>query len=255
MEKNNYFNFLAFRKCLYDIELSERARVVYMHLLQKSSAKGSDEIELTKALIASDLGILTKKKDGLAIKNVQRALEELEAMNYIQRWQKYKGESSPLTIKMNLDEAFLRQKREENNSKSDKNEQYDGKKPSENVHHYNHYLSVSNHSLSTSNHSLSTSNHSLSQLEDKKIPTSQRDLKEYFKNRMELLCKDKNVDELNEIQMRLKTELDEFNDIAGYQDVFKYFIIPAIERKKEKAMEKLMMEMTSATGEANIVPA
>jgi hypothetical protein len=162
MERKNYFNFLAFRKGLYDIELSERARVIYMHLLQKSSAKGSDEIELTKALIASDLGILTKKRDAIAPKNVQRSLDELEARNYIQRWQKYKGENAPLTIKLNLDEAFLRQKQEKKDSNSDKNEQSESEKPSENVHHYNHYLSSSKQSLSFTNLDLSSSNINLS---------------------------------------------------------------------------------------------
>ena len=79
MEKKHYFNFPAFRKALYDAELSERAKVIYMHLLQKSSAKGSNEVELTKPQIANDLGILTKNRDALAPKNVQRALGELEA--------------------------------------------------------------------------------------------------------------------------------------------------------------------------------
>ena len=155
MDRKNYFNFLAFRKGLYDIELSERARLIYIHLLQKSSAKGSNEIELTKAQIASDLGILTKRRDGLALKNVQRSLEELEEHGYLRRWQKYKGENVPLTIKLNFDEGFLRQKRNENATSSDKNEPSESEKPSENVHPYNPSLSSSNPNLSSSNPNLS----------------------------------------------------------------------------------------------------
>lgn len=155
MDKKNYFNFLAFRKGLYDIELSERARLIYIHLLQKSSAKGSNEIELTKAQIASDLGILTKKRDGLALKNVQRSLEELEEHGYLRRWQKYKGENAPLTIKLNFNDGFLRQKREESVTSSDINEQPGSENPSENVHPYNPILSSLNPSLSSSNPVLS----------------------------------------------------------------------------------------------------
>ena len=155
MDRKNYFNFLAFRKGLYDIDLSERARLIYIHLLQKSSAKGSDEVELTKSQIASDLGILTIKKDKLALKNVQRALEELEEHGYLRRWQKFKGEDVPLTIKLNLYEGFLRQKREENGTGSDNNERPGSEKPSENVHPYNPSLSTSNPSLSDTNPNLS----------------------------------------------------------------------------------------------------
>lgn len=168
MDKKNYFNFLAFRKGLYDIELSERARLIYIHLLQKSSAKGSNEIELTKAQIASDLGILTKKRDGLALKNVQRSLEVLEEHGYLRRWQKYKGENAPLTIKLNFDDGFLRQKREESVTSSDINEQPGSENPSENVHPYNPILSSLNPSLSSSNPVLSSSNPVLSDLEEEK---------------------------------------------------------------------------------------
>ena len=168
MDRKNYFNFLAFRKGLYDIELSERARLIYIHLLQKSSAKGCNEIELTKAQIASDLGILTKKRDGLALKNVQRSLEELEEHGYLRRWQKYKGENVPLTIKLNFDEGFLRQKREESVTNSDINEQPGSENPSENVHPYNPFLSSLNPSLSSSNPVLSGSNPGLSDHEEEK---------------------------------------------------------------------------------------
>ena len=95
MEKKNYFNFMAFRKGLYDGNLSERARLVYIHLLQKSSSKGCAEnalyndIELTKELIAIDLCILTKTREP-STKLMQRALEELEENGYIKIFQKYK---------------------------------------------------------------------------------------------------------------------------------------------------------------------
>lgn len=155
MERQHYFNFQAFRKALYDKELTERARLVYMHLLQKSSAKGCDEVELTKPQIAADLGILTKDKNGLAVKNVQRSLNELEEHGYLSKWQTYKGEGVPLTIKLNLEEVFLRPKRNENSTCSNKKEPSESEKPSENVHPYNPSLSSSNPSLSSSNPNLS----------------------------------------------------------------------------------------------------
>lgn len=160
MEKKHYFNFPAFRKALYDAELSERAKVIYMHLLQKSSAKGSNEVELTKPQIANDLGILTKNRDALAPKNVQRALGELEAHGYLTKWQRYKGEGVPLTIKLNMNEEFLKQKRIEDAPNADKNEGTESQEPSENVHPYNHSLSSSNPFISSTNPSLSSSNHS-----------------------------------------------------------------------------------------------
>ena len=155
MERQHYFNFQAFRKALYDKELTERARVVYLHLLQKSSAKGSNEVELTKPQIAADLGILTKDRNGLAVKNVQRSLNELEEQGYLSKWQTYKGEGVPLTIKLNLEEGFLRQKRNENATSSDKKEPSDSEKPSENVHPYNPSLSSFNPSLLNTNPNLS----------------------------------------------------------------------------------------------------
>ena len=83
--------------------------------------------------------------------------------------------------------------------------------------------------------------------DNKKRPRNQKELQEYFKNRMEIECKDKSIEELNEIQEVLKTELDEFNDITGYQNVFKYFIIPAIRRKKERLSSQYLVDiMTTA---------
>ena len=51
-------------------------------------------------------------------------------------------------------------------------------------------------------------------------------------------CKDKNLDELNEIQESLKDELDSFNEINGYKNIYRYFIIPSIEKKKVKLLTK-----------------
>jgi hypothetical protein len=69
-------------------------------------------------------------------------------------------------------------------------------------------------------------------------PNNYRDLMEYFKKRMIEECKDKNLDELNEIQESLKDELDSFNEIKGYKDIYRYLIIPSIEKKKDKLLTK-----------------
>ena len=74
--------------------------------------------------------------------------------------------------------------------------------------------------------------------EQPEIPTSYSDLIEYFKDRMEIECKDKNLDELNVIQESLKDELDEFNEIRGYKNVYNFLIKPSMEKKKEKLMDK-----------------
>ena len=153
---------------MYDIELSERARLKFNSPLHKTSAPKRKTRQITNEQIASDLGILTKRRDGLALKNVQRSLEELEEHGYLRRWQKYKGENVPLTIKLNFDEGFLRQKREESVTNSDINEQPGSENPSENVHPYNPFLSSLNPSLSSSNPVLSGSNPSLSDHEEEK---------------------------------------------------------------------------------------
>lgn len=78
-------------------------------------------------------------------------------------------------------------------------------------------------------------------------PKNQKELQDYFKNRMEIECKDKSIEELNEIQEVFKTELDEFSDVNGYQDVFRYFIVPALERKKERLSSQYLVDiMTKA---------
>lgn len=69
-------------------------------------------------------------------------------------------------------------------------------------------------------------------------PSSYSDLQKYFIQRMEKECKDKNLDELNEIQESLKDELDSFNEIYGYKNIYRYLIIPSMEKKREKLLEK-----------------
>ena len=156
MEKKNYFNFMAFRKGLYDGNLSERARLVYIHLLQKSSSKGCsdnalyNDIELTKELIAIDLGILTKTGEP-STKLIQRALEELEENGYIKRFQKYKTKGCPLTIRLNLRYDFLNKKENEIEESEDKNDSTFDENESGFVHHYNPSLSLSNQYLSNNN--------------------------------------------------------------------------------------------------------
>ena len=73
-------------------------------------------------------------------------------------------------------------------------------------------------------------------------PSSYKELMDYFKNRIEEECKDKTLDELNEIQESLKDELDEFNEINGYQDVYRFFIVPSMERKRERLLDKILKE-------------
>lgn len=160
MEKKNYFNFLAFRKAMYDGKLSERARLIYIHLLQKSSNKGCidnalyNDVELTKELIAIDLGILTKTGEP-STKLIQRALEELEEHGYIKRFQKYKTKGCPLTIRLNLSQQFLRENETQNDESEDKKELGFEKSESENVHHYNPNVILSNPSQSNNNPFLS----------------------------------------------------------------------------------------------------
>lgn len=156
MEKKNYFNFMAFRKALYDGELSERARLIYIHLLQKSSSKGCDDkalyndVELTKELIAIDLGILTKSGEP-STKLIQRALEELEEHGYIKRFQKFKSKGCPLTIRLNLSQQFLKQNNTQIEENEDENDSSSNKTESGFVHHYNPSLISSNPSQSTTN--------------------------------------------------------------------------------------------------------
>lgn len=69
-------------------------------------------------------------------------------------------------------------------------------------------------------------------------PCSYKELMDYFIQRMEKECKDKNLDELNEIQESLKDELDSFNEIRGYKNIYNYLIKPSMERKKERLVDK-----------------
>jgi len=163
MKKENYLNFAALRKALYDAQLSERARLVYIHLLQKSSIKGCNPnalynvVELTKPQIAIDLGILTKKGEP-ANKSIQRALEELEVLGYLKRYQKYKSEGCPLTIMLNFKKEFLNKKIESEDKNEFNFDEIEDKKESDFVktdekfvHPYNPFLSINNPSLSINN--------------------------------------------------------------------------------------------------------
>ena len=232
MKKENYLNFDAFRKALYDIKLSERARLVYIHLLQKSSSKGCkddalyNDVELTKELIAIDLGILTKN-DEPSTKLVQRALEELEVEGYIKRFQKYKSKGCPLTIRLNFSKQFLSKngtKKESSFDKSEnKNDSSFTKTESGFVHHYNPSLSSSNPSLNLSNPSLS---HLISSEDNKKRfktecnvdfeealksteekKTVSNDFFNDFKNKVDSKLVGENGNELLEIKTSISTEL------------------------------------------------
>ena len=76
-------------------------------------------------------------------------------------------------------------------------------------------------------------------------PNNYRDLMEYFKKRMIEETKDKNLDELNEIQESLKDELDSFNEIKGYKNVYRWLIVPSMEKKKEKLITKEFEEFVT----------
>lgn len=76
-------------------------------------------------------------------------------------------------------------------------------------------------------------------------PNNYRDLMEYFKKRMIEETKDKNLDELNEIQESLKDELDSFNEINGYKNIYRFFIKPSMEKKKEKLITKEFEEFVT----------
>ena len=109
-----------------------------MYLLQKASAKGSNVFEAaTIPQMASDLGFLTKDKTRIAPQNVKRALKELEDNGYLTRWQKYKGEGVPLTIKLDFSEAFLRKKRQYIYISTGKNEEDGSDLGVKNDPHYN----------------------------------------------------------------------------------------------------------------------
>ena len=51
-------------------------------------------------------------------------------------------------------------------------------------------------------------------------------------------AKDKNIDELNELETTLKTELEvKFSHIPTYQNIYPYFIKPAVQKAREKWMD------------------
>lgn len=214
MEKKNYFNFLAMRKAMYDGKLSERARLVYIHLLQKSSLKGCAEnalyndVELTKELIAIDLGILTKTGEP-SIKLVQRALEELEKNGYIKRFQKYKTKGCPLTIRLNLSQQFLRQNETQIDESENKNDSGFDESESENVHHYNPNIIPSNLLQSNTNQFLSE------KIEDVK---TFEEVLEYFKNGIE---NSKKAEELETLLGHVTEKMKELPQPSDWKERFK----------------------------------
>lgn len=127
----HYFNFLAFKKCLYDKTLSSNAKVLYFHLLQLSSNKGcnpkarGNDVEIYKIPTGELIGLAThhhkdgtiSHKQGSAVsKAVGRALSELSDKGYIGgRWQVEKKEGCPLTVLLNFDKVFLTSKSETKN--------------------------------------------------------------------------------------------------------------------------------------------
>jgi len=93
--------------------------------------------------------------------------------------------------------------------------------------------------LTTTPNSIENTN-TISNQEQKQLekPTTYSELQKYFIKRMETECKDKNLDELNVIQETLKVELDEFNEISGYQGIYNFLIKPSMEKKKERLITK-----------------
>lgn len=93
-------------------------------------------------------------------------------------------------------------------------------------------------SISTKNSILNTTTLQEQGQAELERPSSYSDLQKYFVKRMEEECKNKNLDELNEIQESLKDELDKFNEIRGYKNIYNYLIKPSMEKKKESLMDK-----------------
>lgn len=118
MDRKNYFNFAAFRKCVYDINISFAARVLYLHLLQLSSAKGCavgatrNSVEIYEVPTGAILGFApTAKREDAIRKAVCRALDELETAGYIlRRYQKVKRPGVGLTVELNFEKSFLSKK-------------------------------------------------------------------------------------------------------------------------------------------------
>ena len=97
--------------------------------------------------------------------------------------------------------------------------------------------SIENSSSTENTNTTSLQNQEQNQVELER-PRSFSDLQKYFIQRMEKKCKDKNLDELNEIQESLKDELDEFNEINGYKNIYRFLIVPSMEKKKERQLTK-----------------
>lgn len=98
-------------------------------------------------------------------------------------------------------------------------------------------ISIENSSSTENANTTSLQNQEQSQVELER-PRSFSDLQKYFIQRMEKECKDKNLDELNEIQESLKDELDSFNEINGYKNIYRFLIVPSMEKKKERLLTK-----------------
>lgn len=109
----HYLNFSALRAGLYDSSVSERARLLYVHLLEIASSTGSNTFNKTEPQLAMELGIFTQR-GGLGVKQVQRALGELEQHGYLRKWQQYKVSGCPLTICLNFSKEWLHQKEVKN---------------------------------------------------------------------------------------------------------------------------------------------
>ncbi len=105
-----YFQFQEFRKALYDAELTPTSKVVYFHLLQKSSQMASVTIDkYTEEQMAEDIGIYTKQGN-VGGQAVGKALKQLEEKGYIKKFQKFKKKGCSVTIVMNFDDEFVKQK-------------------------------------------------------------------------------------------------------------------------------------------------
>lgn len=252
MKKENYLNFDAFRKALYDGKLSERARLVYIHLLQKSSSKGCainslyHDIELTKELIAIDLGILTKTGEP-SIKLIQRALDELQELDYIKKFQKYKSKGCPLTIRLNFSKEFLKQNGTSFDKTEDENESSFDKSESGFVHHYNPSLNLSNPSLSCIN----LSNPSLNLSEAESNANAVEDFEESLKaieeddtvgEAKDLIDQElynvKTLQQLSAVGGELRKFISRFNE-DNYSELKKYFegkVKETSSRIKQEAM-------------------
>lgn len=99
---------------------------------------------------------------------------------------------------------------------------------------YTYKEDVNKKDINNKNNNIYNNNNILEEIK----PKNYKELMEYFKKRMIEETKDKNFDELNQIQESLKDELDLFNEINGYENIYRFFIKPSMEKKKEKLLTK-----------------